>query len=458
MDRRELLALACALGAGGLLSEPGRGKTQGADETTTETETTGEPTDGRTSIEELVDGNTGFALDLLSVLSADTPNANFFFSPYSISVALAMTYAGARGETRAQMGTALQFPAGPLAPRFGRLQTRLDALETEPAPTRTEPTATPAPTEEPGATATRTERPAVPFRLSVANAPWGQTGYPFARAYLQLLERNYGAGLRQVDFESEPEGSRRTINQWVAENTGGKITDLLAPGAVTELTRLVLTNAVYFRANWLNQFDEANTADRPFTSLDGAERTVPMMAQRDTFPYAAVDGHQLIELPYAGGSASMVVLLPAPGQFAAFERSLDAARLSNLLSQLDEREGTIRLPRFTTRTTLNLKPTLSALGMPAAFSGDADFSGMLSAEAPEDFRIDDVVHESFVAVDEAGTEAAAATAVIVGTTAVGTPEEAFEMTVDRPFLFAIREETTGTVLFLGRIVDLESSS
>ncbi|MGM0591480.1 MAG: serpin family protein [Halobacteriota archaeon] len=250
--------------------------------------------------------------------------------------------------------------------------------------------------------------------------------------------------------------ARTTINDWVATETNEKIPDLLPKSLITDATRFVLTNAIYFYANWAEQFDEANTEDREFTALDGAGQSVPMMRQSEEFPYAAVDGHQLVELPYVGKKTSMVVLLPPDGAFERVEGDLNASRLGELLDHLDVRDGSITLPKFTFRSSLSLKNALSQLGMSNAFEPTADFGAMVDrAQTSEPLWLFDVVHEGYVAVDEKGTEAVAATGAVGGASSAGPPP--FEMVVDRPFLFLIRDRETGTVLFLGRVVDAEAA-
>jgi serpin B len=450
-----MLALSNAL-VGGLLagctgSSPALETEAGTAGTTTDTRTADETTTDapETPTERVVTGNANFAFDLLDRLSETSPNENLFCSPYSVSVALAMTYAGARGETRREMRETLHFPAEGVHRGFRRLQDHFSQYEA-PATTGREVTET---TESDAPETTEKYREPEPFRLAGANALWGQSGFPFAESFLGTLERNYGAGLRELDFESNPERARRTINEWVADQTRGKITDLLSPSVIDAMTRLVLTNAVYFRANWEREFREEATADETFTTLSGAEQTVPMMSQSETFRYASVEGHQLVALPYAGGDASMVVLLPEAGAFEAFQRSLSAERLRELLGAMESRQGTVKLPRFGYRSKFDLSETLAEMGMTSAFGSEANLTGMARDDAGEALSIDEVVHQSYVSVDEQGTEAAAATAVVVAESATTVSEDPFEMTADRPFLFLIRDDETGTVLFLGRVTD-----
>ncbi len=372
----------------------------------------------------VVDGNSGFGFDLYQALREE--GGNLFFSPYSISLALAMTYAGARGETAQQMADTLHFTLSQdrLHPAFNSLDIELSQ--------RGE-----------GAKGKDGEG----FRLHIVNAIWGQEGYKFLSEFLDVLAENYGAGLRPLDFASAPEESRITINNWVSDQTEGRIEDLIPQGLIDALTRLVLTNAIYFNAAWQHPFNEDMTEDGPFYLLDGGEVTLPMMKQTESFSYAEGDGYQAIELPYDGGELSMVILLPRAGQFETFEDSLDAQRVDAILKQLESRRVALTMPRFEFESSFGLKEALAAMGMPVAFSGDADFSGMTGNR---DLYIADVIHKAFVSVDEAGTEAAAATAVVMRLTALpGTP---VEVTVDRPFVFLIRDIETGAILFVGRMV------
>ena len=375
--------------------------------------------------EELVAGSNEFAFDLYRALA--TEDGNLFYSPYSISLALAMTYAGARGETEQEMADTLHFtlPQDRLHPAFNGLDLELASRGQ-------------------GAEGTDEEG----FRLNIANAIWGQEGYSFLERFLDTLAENYGAGLRIVDFEREAEKARVTINDWVADETEGKIRDLIPPGVIDDLTRLVLTNAIYFNAAWLSPFQEPNTEDGPFHTLDGREVQVPMMSQLASFGYAEGEGYQAVELPYDGEALSMVVLLPDAGEFEAFEGRLNADLFSSLAEDLTRRQVVLTMPRFKYESTFSLSDALKELGMPTAFTEFADFSGM---NGEGGLYIQDVLHKAFVSVDEKGTEAAAATAVVVGTTSAPSPD--VELTIDRPFVFLIRDIQTGAVLFAGRVLD-----
>ena len=370
---------------------------------------------------DLVNGNSEFAFDLYQILREG--NDNLFYSPYSISLALAMTYAGARGETEQQMADTLHFILSQ-----DRLHPAFNGLDLELA-RRGE-----------GAEGKDGEG----FRLNIVNATWGQEDFQFLSEYLDVLAENYGAGLRLLDFVNAPEASRVTINDWVSDQTEGRIEDLIPQDVIDELTRLVLTNAIYFNAAWQYSFREDLTADGTFCLLGGSEVIVPMMTKTAPFGYAEGEGYQAVELPYDGGELSMVILLPEAGAFESFEGSLDAERVDGIVKGLARRQVALTMPKFEFESDFSLKDSLAAMGMPDAFTGAADFSGMTGSR---DLFIDAVVHKAFVSVDEAGTEAAAATAVAVPV------EKGVEVTVDCPFVFLIRDIETGVILFVGRVVD-----
>ena len=384
------------------------------------------PNVNQADLDDLVNGNSAFVFDLYQFLAEE--NSNLFYSPYSISLALAMTYAGARGETEQQMVDTLHFMLSQdhLHPAFNSLDLEL-ARRGEGAE----------------------GKDGKGFRLNIVNALWGQDGYKFLSEFLDILAENYGAGLRLLDFVKAPEESRVTINDWVSDQTEGRIEDLIPQGVINDVTRLVLTNAIYFNAAWQYPFREARTADGMFYLLDGGEVTAPMMQQTESFGYAEGEGYQAVELPYDGRELSMVILLPEAGQFGAFEGSLNAELVDAILKNLAPGRVALTMPKFELESDFSLAQVLVAMGMPDAFSMAADFSGM---DGTHELFIKDVVHKAFVSVDEAGTEAAAATAVVVAEKAM-MPEEPVEVTVDRPFVFLIRDIKTGAILFVGRVVN-----
>ncbi|MBL7199451.1 MAG: serpin family protein [Anaerolineae bacterium] len=374
---------------------------------------------------DLASGNSAFAFDLYQSLKGR--EGNLFYSPHSISLALAMTYAGARADTEGQMAETLRFALSQdrLHPAFNRLDLEL-AARGEGAEGK----------DEQG------------FRLNIVNALWGQAGYEFLAQFLDVLAENYGAGMRRLDYVRDPEGSRVTINDWISEQTEGRIEDLIPAGAIDTLTRLVLTNAIYFNAAWLEPFQPERTEDGPFHPLGGGEVTVPMMVQTTSHGYAEGEGYQAVEILYDGRELSMVIVLPKEGQFEAVESTLDGQRVEAIVQDLRRGQVALTMPKFEFESEFGLSDTLAAMGMPVAFGADADFSGMTGNR---DLSISEVIHKAFVSVDEAGTEAAAATAVIMRFTAV--PAEPVQVTLDRPFIFVIRDIETGAILFVGRVLD-----
>lgn len=350
---------------------------------------------------------------------------NLVLSPYSVAIALAMTRAGADGETARQMDAVLH--AIGLPDLHGGLNALDQALAKRPGSYKV---------------GDRTAQ----LELATANQLFGQMDYPFMPAFLDLLASRYGAGLRLVDYVGATEEARRQINRWVAQRTRDRIPELIARGVLDAMTRLVLTNAVYLKAAWVSPFNDSATAAAPFRRLDGTQTQAQLMTASADFPYAKGTGYQAIELPYAGG-LSMLVLVPDEGRFAEIERAFGAAHLRAVVAEIKPAQVALRLPKFEFRTQAGLKETLIALGMPIAFTADADFTPM-SPRGRELF-IQDVVHEAFISVDEDGTEAAAATAVVIGRVSL----PAVTLTVDRPFLFAIRDNETGALLFMGRVVD-----
>ena len=380
----------------------------------------------------VVDGNTAFALDLYRTLAE--AGGNFFYSPSSMSMALAMTYAGARGETERQMAETLQYrlPQDRLHASFNVLDLSLRAQ------------------------GTHSDR----VELRIANAVWAQDGRAFLESYLDTVTRNYSGGIRRVDFRGMPEGARRSINEWVSAETGDRIKDLISSDAITPSTRLVLANAIYFNAGWQRPFAEDATTQDSFFNLDGGEILVPMMRQDARLGYVRGDGFHAVELPYDGGELFMTVLLPDEGRFHEFERVLDAALLSRVRQDIENRQLRLAMPRFDLEASLDLADTLEEMGMTNAFDErKAEFQeidGLSCLEGDDDcLLISHVVQKAFISVDEAGTEAAAATAVAVGITrAVAPDEEPIELTIDRPFVFLVQDRATHSVLFIGRVTEL----
>ena len=381
-------------------------------------------------VAELVDGNSAFAFDLYHALR-ETSDGNLFYSPYSISLALAMTYGGARGETERQMADTLHY----LLPQE-RLHTSFNSLDLELA------SMADAPEEEGDA-----------FTLNTVNAVWGQHDYEFLEPFLDVLAENYGAGVRPADFVGSSEESRVRINDWVAERTEDRVKDLIPEDAIDRTTRMVLTNAIYFNARWFHPFFKHLTSARPFHLLDGSKVDVPMMmmAAAERFGYADGDGYQAVELPYRGRDMWMTILLPDAGAFREFEESMDADLVAGILGDIEREYVELTMPKFEFESEFSLKETLKAMGMPNAFDGfTADFSGMDGRSCPGVcLLISDAFHKAFVSVDEEGTEAAAATGVVVILeSARPTPKK---LMVDRPFIFLIRDRATDAILFVGRV-------
>jgi serpin B len=383
------------------------------------------PKSNPSDVLKLADGNTAFALDLYQRLAS--ADGNLFFSPYSISSALAMTYGGARGQTQAQMKDALRFPFGPdqLNPAFNRLNIDLEEL-----------------------TQNAQDPSKKDFQLNIANALWGQQNFKFLQAYLDMLAENYAAGMRLVDFAGDPEAARKEINDWVSQQTQDKIKDLIPQGVLDPLTRLVLTNAIYFKAAWMHPFDPNSTLPGDFFKPDGSNVRVPMMHNKQFLGYLKSDGVTAIELPYQGGNVSMLVMMPDPGTLQAFQQSITPQSLAALTGKLKSQEVRLTFPKFKVEATISLADVLKSMGMQDAFNGTADFSGM---DGAKDLFIQAILHKAFVNLDEAGTEAAAATAVMMAASAL--PVEPVKVVIDHPFLFAVRDRTTGTILFMGKVVD-----
>ncbi|HHC25502.1 MAG TPA: serpin family protein [Desulfobacterales bacterium] len=431
---------------------------------------------------ELVAGNNEFALDLYHTLR--NQEGNLFYSPYSISLALAMTYAGARGETEQEMGTTCHFTLSRerLHPAFNALDTELakrggDAGGRDGSSDLNQADSFPGLsvgiteqdeevviiadeqdkggviiTDELGREAEQDKEAGTSdekgFRLNIANSVWGQSGYSFMPDFLDVLAENYGAGMRLLDFAGVPEDSRVVINDWISENTEGRIEDMIPRG--TPLGPLVLTNAIYFNAAWESPFQEEITRDGDFHLTDGTDVTVPMMSRTGIVNYGEGGDYQAAELVYDGGETAMLIILPGEGRFGAFEDSLTAGRLDEITEELTFRSVAVSLPRFSYESeTLSLRGILSRMGMPTAFTWPgADFSGM---DGTYNLFIGDVLHRGFISVDESGTEAAAATVVAM---AAGYPSpDVTEFTVNRPFIFFIRDISTNTILFTGRILN-----
>jgi len=376
----------------------------------------------------VTDANNRFAFDLYSQLK-EGENANLFFSPFSISSALAITGEGAKGQTADEIRSVFYFTSDATTLRNGYAGINAAINSGDAA-----------------------------YSLRTANALWAEKTYPFLSEYTENAERYYGAKVTNLDFIGQPEASRITINQWVEEQTNDKIKDLLPAGTIDPITRLVITNAIYFKGDWVKQFDKERTADEDFRTASGKTVKVSMMQRTDEdaiYRYAETDDLQFLAMPYehAGGrQLSMVVLLPKGDRLALVEPSLNAETLSALQQAATSRQVRVYFPKFKLETRYDqLGRTLAAMGMPTAFTDRADFSGM---DGTRNLLISDVIHQAFVDVNEEGTEAAAATAVVMRLAAAPVePEPVPVFRADHPFLFFIHDDETGMILFIGRISD-----
>jgi serpin B len=376
-------------------------------------------------VKSVVAGNSAFAVDFYTRLISDkivTQSDNLFYSPYSISSALIMTYAGAKGNTESQMAKTMHWDLEQdvIHKSFGILQRRLSDLNNKDA-----------------------------CELNIAAGAWYQSDEEFLDKFMTILNLDYNAYFVEADFRNKAELIRKEINEWVESKTNEKIKNLIKPGVLNPLTRLVLVNAVYFKANWALQFDKKNTMDAPFMVTPKEKITTPMMYLKDNFKYSENQDMQVLELPYVGKDLSMFVLLPKETDgLPKLEKALSPENLNNWLSGFQEQEVMVYLPRFTLKSNLSLAKILSGMGMPNAFNPkQADFSGI---NGKKDLFISNVLHSAFVEVNEQGTEAAAATAVVMKTEMAPPPMPIFR--ADHPFIFIIKENQSGTILFMGRLV------
>jgi serine protease inhibitor len=473
-----------------------------------------------------VTANNDFAFDLYAQLAREKNDSPLFFSPYSISNALVMAAEGARKETADEMGKALRLPAATrrtgddaaerpwdlgmihqglalLRRQFAAasravpkdVRDRLDSLHKElkaanevTRETNSRPSFQKAQkiADEINQLQEKIDR----YELLVANGLWGEKTYPFKQAYLDTISRYYGASMFPVDFRNDFEGARKQINAWVEKRTRDRIKELIPPEALNDLTRLVLTNAIYFKGRWSTPFDVGSTKDLPFTLAEGTKIETPTMHHsfeddarygafkkdagffatpthfdpdsKDTSRlYPDTNGFEMIELPYKGMELSMVVIAPrSAGGLPALEKVLNGRTLQTCIGKLQQREVHVYLPKFKLESSFDLKTTLQTLGMKRAFRGPsekegAQFDGMTDTSEPKrKLFIDKVMHKAFVEVNEKGTEAAAATGLIMKSEK-SPKEEPFTPTfrADRPFVFLIREQKTGAILFLGRVLN-----
>jgi serpin B len=365
-----------------------------------------------------------FGLDLYRAVANGQTNA--VLSPASIALALGMARAGARGQTATEMDAVMHALAAD--GNAGWLNALDQVLASR------------------SGTFKDDSGQDLPVALRIANAPFAQRGMSLEPAFLDALASRYGSGLRLVDYVGATEQARKTINGWVDGETQHRIPELLVPGVLTPDTRLALVNAIYLKAPWLTPFPADVTKPGAFTRADGSTVDVPMMETTAALRHAAGTGWQAVEIPYIGGSLAMTVIVP--DDLATFEQALTADQLAAITAGLTDAQVSLTLPKFSIETKAELADVLAALGMPSAFDDRADFSGITAAER---LQISNVIHQANIDVDEKGTEAAAATAVVMRATAM--PAEPVTVRADRPFLFALRDVPTGTILFLGRVGD-----
>jgi serpin B len=380
----------------------------------------------------VVDGNNAFALDLYRKFR--NRNGNIFYSPYSISTALAMSYGGARGETAEQMKQTLHFsaPQDKLHSSFNKLQETLEAAQAEGS-----------------------------IQLAVANSLWPAKRYSFLDSYLGLLKEHYDSEVTPLDYPGQPEKSRHTINQWVENKTHNRIKNLLQSGSITGATRMVLVNAIYFKGAWATPFLKKDTTTLPFFPTHSKSVDVPMMHQTDNFNYYADNQAQVLELPYAGNDLSMLIILPKQhAELSRIESELSTTKLNSWISNMKSAEVSAWIPKFKTTITYTLNKTLRDLGMIDAFCdgsrddcSTADFSGM---DGTHDLSISSVLHKAFIEVNEEGTEAAAATATVMVIGGMLNPPPVEEFRADHPFIFLIRDKRTDSILFVGRMTNPEA--
>ena len=383
----------------------------------------------------IVEGNNKFALELFTKLQST--KGNLFFSPYSISTALAMAHAGARNKTESQIAGVLHFPVS--------------------VNRRTDTSSKFLPDKQQFALAfgniikdlnNRGRKGG--YTLTVANALWGQKDYGFLQEFPELIKTSYDGQLNEVDFIRAAETARKTINAWVEKKTNDKIKNLISEGVLDSMTRLVLTNAIYFKGNWARQFKENRTKDAPFTLADGQKIDVATMNQKAEFGYMETDTFQVLELPYVDEELSMVILLPKKfDALGEFEKTLTPENLTQWLTKIHKREVVVFMPKFKMTSQFSLASVLKSMGMKDAFSSDADFSGI---NGKRDLFISAVIHKAYVEVNEEGTEAAAATGVVVRLTSIG-PAPIPVFRADHPFLFLIRDNLSGSILFIGRVAN-----
>ena len=383
--------------------------------------------ESKVNVETLVQDNSSFAIDLYRKLS--TAGGNIFLSPFSVSNALAMTYAGARDNTQKQMASALKFSLDQreLTPAFGMLHSRLNQLQ---------------------GTGN--------ISLDAANSLWPKNDYKLLPEYLELVKRYYGVSITSLDYQANPEQARETINEWVAKNTRDKIKDIIPPGSLNAETRLVLANAIYFKGEWEQKFKADLTENLEFFLSSNRSVQTPMMTQTAHFRYAKVESLQILELPYIGNELSMLVLLPKQTDgLKSVENNLSLENLRILKGRMAPTKILVHIPKFEITSTFFLADTLASMGMVDAFSRkDANFRG-IAVRQDQPLYLSSVIHKAFVEVSEEGTEASAATVADMASEShlVKPPEPPPEFRADHPFIFLIQENQTGSILFISVAID-----
>ncbi len=374
----------------------------------------------------LTTGERAFAFELFQTLRSQ--EGNLIFSPYSVAGAFALAQAGARGETETEIAAVFHFPENAqLHPAFSAVNLDLNT-----------PPITPGGTPEPDRA----------FQLQVANAAWGQAGHPFEQAYLDLLTRYHGSGLHEVDYQ-DPAAAAGEINRWVAEQTADRIVDLVPADQLSADTRLVLTNAIYFKGGWADEFVALPTP-MAFTTGDGVVVDAPAIAQTNPFLYVAGEGYQALEIPYVGNRMGFVVVVPEAGRLNEIEAEVSQPWFDDVVARLQSTEVALTMPRLDYESRFELSTALEDLGLTTAFAPDAaDFSGI---DGTRELSIAAVIHQANITIDEHGTEAAAATALVMEAGAMPA-DEPLALALDRPFLYVIRDTQTGVILFIGRVLD-----
>jgi serpin B len=374
----------------------------------------------------VVDANNHFASDLYS--KYQSKEGNMFFSPYSISSALAMTYEGAKGQTAEEMRAVLHLPNNveKIRSDFSSINDELNKADKT-------------------------------YSLSIANALWAQKDYPFVDDYFNIVDTYYGGKVTNLDFKTDTENSRITVNSWVEDKTNDKIKDLVPKGILTPDIRLILTNAIYFKANWSSQFDAENTRDGQFKLSSGINAPAKMMHQTNYFNYGETNDLQILEMDYLGNDLSMLIILPKENNLNRVENILSKEKLSEWKGDMQTNKVVVTLPKFKFETKYFMAEDLKEMGMPTAFKyPDADFTGISppTAESPNgELYIGEVIHQTFIEVAEYGTEAAAATAVIMKAGSAAPTQEPKIFTADHPFIFIIQQKDSGNILFMGRLSD-----